>query len=664
MKRLIFILFLFCSVLQAQTTWYIAPPPTGNDGSGSGTAGSPWATLYKATSSVPAVVGDPGDIIHINSGTYIETHASLLEPTISIEGEGYSSHIKSHVANAGNFEGVIQLVSGGLTDGSQSLHDFRLDGDNYSGYKAISVYKRNHVSIYALTVEDFMIEGIRFGGTTQSHGNSVYACNITNCGWWDGSDQHANLIAEYTTGMTIYGNTITVENRGDGHSGTGIESFGGLTDCKIYSNTIFNNPQAEGLFEGKVQWAFSIETFHTGGGIEIYDNTISGKIDWGNQALKGAYAYSVSFHDNIVGPATMESVYTDGIQFEYASQDVKIYNNLFKNLERPIYFCIYLGAGEFIENVDIYNNIMYNIGTDGRHVGGGIYFETYNIPPDYVENVNIYNNTIIGSSTDAPLSGIYLPTAHTVHNVFIRNNIIQGFNTASVHATNQHAGGTIDYLYIQNNLFYGNGNSNAPLFSGITPTHVIGLSPQTNLLGSNPAFVNPAIYNYHLANGSPADGAGYGTTLSVNDYDGVAWASPPAIGGFEYIGASLAVPAVTTTAITGISSTGASSGGNVTSDGGAAVTARGVCWSTGNNPTTASSHTTNGTGTGVFTSAITGLTEGLRYYVRAYATNSVGTAYGAELSFVAVTGYSLEGTGQLLKIGNVMVKIGSNLVKY
>ncbi|NIM15972.1 MAG: hypothetical protein GTO45_28560, partial [Candidatus Aminicenantes bacterium] len=93
------------------------------------------------------------------------------------------------------------------------------------------------------------------------------------------------------------------------------------------------------------------------------------------------------------------------------------------------------------------------------------------------------------------------------------------------------------------------------------------------------------------------------------------------------------LPTVTTTAVSNITSTSADSGGNVTSDGGAAVNARGVCWSTNVNPTTTDNTTTDGTGTGSFTSSITGLMEYTTYYVRAYATNSVGTGYGNQRSF-------------------------------
>ena len=92
-------------------------------------------------------------------------------------------------------------------------------------------------------------------------------------------------------------------------------------------------------------------------------------------------------------------------------------------------------------------------------------------------------------------------------------------------------------------------------------------------------------------------------------------------------------PTVTTTALVAISTTTATSGGQVTNDGGAVVTARGVCWSTSTNPTVAGAKTTDGAGTGVFASTLTGLSTGTTYYVRAYATNSVDTTYGEQCSF-------------------------------
>lgn len=111
-------------------------------------------------------------------------------------------------------------------------------------------------------------------------------------------------------------------------------------------------------------------------------------------------------------------------------------------------------------------------------------------------------------------------------------------------------------------------------------------------------------------------GIGYGNTLSFKTYG--------------------LLPILTTTAVTNITSNSASSGGNITSDGGSAIIARGVCWSTVNNPTTNNSKTTDGNGTGGYTSEISGLSLDSLYYVRAYATTSAGTGYGNSLSFKTI----------------------------
>jgi len=96
------------------------------------------------------------------------------------------------------------------------------------------------------------------------------------------------------------------------------------------------------------------------------------------------------------------------------------------------------------------------------------------------------------------------------------------------------------------------------------------------------------------------------------------------------------LPTVTTAAATAVTGTTATTGGNVTADGGSAVTARGVCYGLTANPTIAGSKTTDGTGTGAFVSNLTGLRGLTKYYVRAYATNGVGTAYGPEISFTTL----------------------------
>jgi len=93
-------------------------------------------------------------------------------------------------------------------------------------------------------------------------------------------------------------------------------------------------------------------------------------------------------------------------------------------------------------------------------------------------------------------------------------------------------------------------------------------------------------------------------------------------------------PTVITQPVSNIGATSATFAGSVTSDGNSPITVRGVCWSTSPNPTINDSFRINGNGLGSFSSNVTGLTLGVTYYVRAYATNDVGTAYGHEESFI------------------------------
>ena len=100
----------------------------------------------------------------------------------------------------------------------------------------------------------------------------------------------------------------------------------------------------------------------------------------------------------------------------------------------------------------------------------------------------------------------------------------------------------------------------------------------------------------------------------------------------------LVFPVLTTSSVSNITTAAAVSGGNITEDGGYDITARGVCWGSSANPSVAfpDSVTVDGVGTGQFTSNITGLVANKTYHVRAYATNSEGTAYGQNITFTTL----------------------------
>jgi hypothetical protein len=108
------------------------------------------------------------------------------------------------------------------------------------------------------------------------------------------------------------------------------------------------------------------------------------------------------------------------------------------------------------------------------------------------------------------------------------------------------------------------------------------------------------------------------------------------ISGITTVSGSSTPLTVNTNAITNITFNSAVSGGNIISDGGSTVTARGVCWNKIGSPTVADNKTVDGSGIGIFSSSITGLTATTKYYVRAYATNSDGTNYGTEVTFTTL----------------------------
>lgn len=97
-------------------------------------------------------------------------------------------------------------------------------------------------------------------------------------------------------------------------------------------------------------------------------------------------------------------------------------------------------------------------------------------------------------------------------------------------------------------------------------------------------------------------------------------------------------PEVTTTMVTDITQTSATTGGVIITDGNSEITEKGVCWNLWGSPSIYGDHTVDGSGSGSFTSLITGLSDNTTYYVAAYATNEVGTSYGTTLTFVTGNG--------------------------
>jgi len=173
-----------------------------------------------------------------------------------------------------------------------------------------------------------------------------------------------------------------------------------------------------------------------------------------------------------------------------------------------------------------------------------------------------------------------------------------------------------------------NGNSGI-LESGIcystsnTPT-ISNSKTVSNVYDYFNVMMSPLLPNttyYFRAYAINGIGVGYGNILSFTT------------------GTSMALPTVVVNSMASIEATTATGSGNVTSDGGSAVTSRGLVWNTTGNPSLLSytGVSSNGTGTGTFTSNLQNLNCGTTYYVKAYATNSVGTAYSPTQTIFTTT---------------------------
>ena len=168
-------------------------------------------------------------------------------------------------------------------------------------------------------------------------------------------------------------------------------------------------------------------------------------------------------------------------------------------------------------------------------------------------------------------------------------------------------------------------------------------------------WVLPAFASTEALAGTPLQTTTTGTDATALNAVAVRQGTPP-VGSIDaiYVGTTWAqavppgitTPTLSTTTATSITNGGASSGGNVTADGGATVLARGVVYDTATAPTLSNSVVTTGSGTGSYVSNLTGLSVNTRYYYRAYATNSAGTAYGNESNF-----YTLANTPGVLVRG-------------
>lgn len=180
---------------------------------------------------------------------------------------------------------------------------------------------------------------------------------------------------------------------------------------------------------------------------------------------------------------------------------------------------------------------------------------------------------------------------------------------------NRFTGSVTDYNITKYGLVYSTNHN--PTYSD-NKVEIVGSSPDKDIPVQFTMSGLQAGTTYYVRSFAYNNGAGFGYSSELS------------------FTTSLSTPIVTTTSITNITDSTVNSGGNITSDGGSAIIAKGICWAVGINPSLSDAHTNDGIGAGLFNSVGTGLTSNTIYHIRAYATNSIGTSYGNDITGVTL----------------------------
>jgi hypothetical protein len=701
MKKFLTILaFLFLSLAINATEYYVATPANGGKDTNTGLVGFPFATINYASLHVPAGT----NTIHIGAGVFNEgINRVKFAEGVTLVGAGIippvTEVISSYVGDSLTLGSFVFSSSVQGTNGNQSVSNIWFDGSSTIAGSAISVERRSNISIFNCKFTNFKYSAIAMIGgadmitepTIYATGNQIYNDTINNCtGYYGGSSRGAIEIVGQS-GIKIYNNYFNQKQRVVGNEALiqGVGTFNKLMD--VHDNYVNK------LLLTNVNMPTDFHLQATSPAINAGASLPTMTTDIGGNPIKnppdiGAYGYYAVVPT--VSTATVTNISnttaTSGRLFVAdGGSNIAMSGVCWNKTGNPTISDSHtndgsispFGVPNIISNITglvqgtLYHVRAYATNATGTGYGSDLTFTTSGsgsilvtglfintIPVNSIHTISTYHGTLqLGVTSVIPSNATNQTVTWSVTNGTGSGSITSsGLFTATTNGDAVVYATANDGSGVRDNFIITMSNQIVITYPTVTTAVVTNIAQTTVTTGGNVTADGGATVsikgvcwstnvNPTIANSLTNDGTGTGVFtssligLSANTlYHVRAYATNSAgtAYGNDLTFTTLAVvavlPTVTTTVITNIAQTTATGGGNVTSDGGAPVTAYGVCWDMSGSPALDNVHTTDGTGTGVFTSNITGLNSNTIYYVKAYATNSVGTAYGARVQFTTL----------------------------
>jgi len=497
--------------------------PSGSD-AGAGTIVSPYLTFSKAFS-----VASSGDIVQLLPGNY--TVSSTLNVSVGVSINGTDSSKTTITSNVvGGNAMLLRSVEG--TNGNQKLSNFKLTTTSFATLTGIDIIGRSNVTVDHVTIRDFHGNGVFFSGTSSigyqpinyASGNRLQFCQIINNSDRSVAGASGNIVVSGfkplsggDTGMVVRDNVIVQTQRVLGHNGDNFVIPAGPMSS-VEGLKYFNNKSYRVQDDIGGDWSFHMELWDCQGGVEIFNSEFYG----GNQmidiagvdsmstrsfALHSPYRYNFSIHDCLFQIDTAftsaNALLVVGVDIEADKSNIHIFNNRFKNLPYAIMMSLN-HAGEMGQR-DIYIN--HNLIESGGFANGDYAFDFSIIGGGrsaLIRDLHFDNNTIVNTNTRAGIF-ISLTDRDSLINSSFSNNIITGVPSTGYGAiTFSDNRGFKDSVYMQNNLLFGNTNSNNIYYrySATAPTHFFN----TGTIIARPLFKS----DYTLQPTSPAIGAAIG----------------------------------------------------------------------------------------------------------------------------------------------------------